>query len=333
MNKRHFIHVGYGKAGSSALQCNFFPNCKEIYFYGITWDTSQNGEVSNGRYLSDSGRRIVQQIVYPEFFDKFLENDIRDLEYHKKISDDENKAFVLSNDHFTLLVAPEWSIQKLKDLFPDGKIIITLRRQQDIIKSLYKYKGCELLYVPKKYKYSYVSFNEWFDYAYFNYNNRGGHKARDWVADYLRIIDFKRMIDFYGNVFGFDNIHVLLYEELKNNPELFYGKLLDILGIEGGTDCICSFQNKIVNKSRSTARLQYISLKSKLFGNYLFSEHIPGAKNVSKLIHKVLEKYKFTSIDINDEQRKILLDIYGKGNKEISNKFSLKLEDYGYYVS
>jgi len=333
MNKRHFIHVGYGKAGSSALQCNFFPNCKGIYYYGITWDTSQDGEVSSGRYMKESARRIIQQIVYPEFFDNFLENDIRELEYNKKMSDDENKAFVLSNDHFTLLVAPEWSIQKLKDLFPDGKIIITLRRQQDIIKSLYKYKGCELLYVPKKYKYSYVSFNEWFDYAYFNYNNRGGHKARDWVADYLRIIDFKRMIDFYGNIFSFDNIHVLLYEEFINNPESFYRKLLDILGIEGGTDCICSFQNKIVNKSRSTARLQYISLKSKLFGNYLFSEHIPGAKNISKLIHKVLEKYKYTSIDINDEQREILLDIYGKGNKEISNKFNLHLEDYGYYVT
>jgi hypothetical protein len=333
VNKRHFIHVGYGKAGSSALQCNFFPNCKEIYFYGITWDTSQNGEVSNGRYLSDSGRRIVQQIVYPEFFDKFLENDIRDLEYHKKISDDENKAFVLSNDHLSLLVAPEWSIQKLKDLFPDGKIIITLRRQQDIIKSLYKYKGCLLRYVPRKYQNSYVSFNEWFDYAYFNYNNRGGHKARDWVADYLRIIDFKRMLNFYGNIFGFNNIHVLLYEELRNNPELFYRKLLNILGVEGGTDCISSFQNKIINKSQSTARLQYISLKSKLFGNYLFSEHIPGARYISKLIHNVLDKYNSTSIDINDEQRKILVDIYGKGNKEISNKFGLHLEDYGYYVT
>ena len=89
---------------------------------------------------------------------------LKNLNFHIAKAKENNQTFVLSNEFFSLFDAPQWSVGQLKELFPEGKIIIIIRRQQDIIKSVYKHQGREISVAPKKYRGLYVSFNEYFDY-------------------------------------------------------------------------------------------------------------------------------------------------------------------------
>lgn len=325
--QRNFYHVGYGKAGSSTLQSVFFPKHSEVYFYGIEYT-----EDVMPIWPFRSAQTLCGQIVHPEYFESFDPADLQDLEGHKRKAAEEGKAFVYSNDHFSLLVAPEWSIGKMHELMPDAGIIMVLRRQQDILKSIYKYRGKELIYVPKKYESNFVTFDEYFEYACKNYGNRGGHKARDWVADYLRIIDFNRLASYYATAFGDDSIHILFFEDLVSKPEDFYRRLASILGISFDPRAPYITGNRPINASQTPAQLRYMQLKSALLGNFLITRKFPALRSVSEALHRRLRSVKAPDIAMNDDQMEVLRHLYSAGNRSLAERFGVDLESKGYLV-
>ena len=325
--QRNFYHVGYGKAGSTTLQTLFFPRHDEIHFYGIRFFEDMTSE-----WPYESALNLIRNLVHPEYFEGFDRADLEELEAQKQHAAENGQAFVYSNDHYSLLISPEWSIGKMKELMPDAKILLVVRRQQDILKSIYKYKGKELSYVPSKYELSFVEFDEYFDYAFSNFKNRGGHKARDWVADYLRIIDFNRLANFYSAAFGQENVHVFLFEDLAKNPAKFYREMTNAMGITFDENASYIVNSKAMNPSQNPAQIRYMSLKSKLFSNFMFSQRFPALKPISNLIHKKLQNVRARDIQINQEQLGILSSIYAEGNRELSNKFDLDLEANGYLL-
>jgi hypothetical protein len=107
-------------------------------------------ELGMQKYFStESGTRICHQLRSPGYFNSFLNEDINDLNFHKAKAKENNQAFVLSNEFFSLFDAPQWSVGQLKELFPEGKNIIIIRRQQDIINSVYKHQGREISVAPR----------------------------------------------------------------------------------------------------------------------------------------------------------------------------------------
>ncbi len=325
--QRNFYHVGYGKAGSTTLQSLFFPRHEEIHFYGIRFYEDMTSE-----WPYESAANLIKQVVHPEFFEGFDEKDLAELEQQKQVAADNNQAFVYSNDHYSLLVAPEWSTSKMKELMPDAQILLVIRRQQDILKSIYKYKGKELSYVPSKYELKFVEFDEYFDYAFSNFNNRGGHKARDWVSDYLRIIDFNRLANFYSETFGRENVHIFLFEDLAGNPEKFYREMTEAMGITFDDKASYIVNSKAMNPSQNLAQIRYMSLKSKLFSNFMFTKHFPILKPASRMLHQKLQRVRAGDIRINPDQMAILSSLYSEGNRELAENFDLDLGSNGYLL-
>jgi len=322
LKQRNFFHIGYGKAGSSTLQSAFFPKHKEIHFYGISFENFPRAD-----WLTPSARSLCRRVIHPEYWSGWQQADLDDIEHHKSLAYQQNNSFVFSNDHFSLLVAPEWSTQKMKELMPDAHIIVVIRRQQDMLRSIYKFRGHQLVFAPKSHRGRAVKFNNFFEYLYANYENRGGHKARDWIADYLRIIDFKTLIDVYAQAFGEDKVHVLLFEDLASNPDVFYQKLCDVLGVS-----YSSAKGTVVNASLSAGSIEYLRLKGRLFGRFDFSQSIPGAARLSKLIHSGL-KGRGGEIAYSDGQLAALQAIYAAGNTDIAERFGLDLSARGYFAS
>jgi len=325
--QRNFYHVGYGKAGSTTLQTLFFPRHEDIHFYGIRFYEDMTSE-----WPYESALNLIRNVVHPEYFEGFESQDLEELEQQKQHAADNDQAFVYSNDHYSLLISPEWSIGKMKELMPDAQILLVVRRQQDILKSIYKYKGKELSYVPRKYELSFVEFDEYFDYAHANFRNRGGHKARDWVADYFRIIDFNRLANFYSAAFGKENVHVFLFEDLASNPAKFYREMTSAMGISFDQNASYIVNSKAMNPSQNPAQIKYMSLKSKLFSNFMFSQRMPALKPVSNFIHKKLQNVQARDIQISQDQLGILSSIYAEGNRELSQNFNLDLETNGYLL-
>jgi hypothetical protein len=325
--QRNFYHVGYGKAGSSTLQHAFFPSNPAIHFYGI-----QYLDDMTPHWPFEEAGRLCGQIVHPEFFSGFQPTDVAHIEEQKAYAAATGKAFVFSNDHFSLLVAPQWSIGKMKELMPDAGIILVLRRQQDILKSIYKYRGKGLIYVPARFETRFVSFDEYFELALKNFRNRGGHKARDWVTDYFRIINFNRLAGYYADAFGQENVHILFFEDLAKRPTVFYRELSSVLGVPFDEQASYVLENRAMNVSPGPAEINYLKWKSRVLGNFAVTERFPWLRNASKKFHGMLRTIKAADVAFSDKQMEVLRSIYAEENRKLADRFGVDVKSRGYLV-
>src|SRR3546814_3104232 len=104
---------------------------------------------------------------------------------------------VCSSDLLTAITA-----QRLHHHFPQARIVFTIRRQEDMIRSFYGRHGRVLVNVPAPYTDRHVSFAAWLEHAY-----------RNLPAGILGVADYERTIEIYRALFGADRIAILLRSE------------------------------------------------------------------------------------------------------------------------
>ena len=199
---------------------------KGINYIGCWFDHKKREFFSKLPFVTE----LMNQITQPEFFTGFNQNLIKELENQLKKNRD--KVTLLSNDH--LSITPSYSCAKrLKQIFPNGKILLILRKQQDLIFSLYRYRGHFLRYAAEPYFRRLISFDSWVTRIIKNYYMKSGaHRDKTWEGDYLRIIDSSLLVSNFEKFFGKKNIHILLYEEMKKDPDVFFKKLSTILNVD-----------------------------------------------------------------------------------------------------
>jgi len=112
---------------------------------------------------------------------------------------------------------------RIKQMLDDGdteiKILCVLRKQEFLMQSLY----------AQKFKNSFMHHNSlntpqrlFFD------------EGRLVDGEYSQIFDFSSQLAAYAGAFGRANIHVLLFEELVENPRNFLAQLSGALGVDAG---------------------------------------------------------------------------------------------------
>ena len=173
-----YIHIGYPKAGSTTLQQNLFANHSEILNLGL-YPTSNVGNTShtyskynnieqNIPYLTDAKIQklyleLIQPdgVVYDEFKAKKLWADIKS-DYPVSTSD---ISVILSHEGITSsrFANPELmeKARRIKYVFGEVKILIVIRAQQQMLKSLYR----DHPFDPRTLEYHqrHVGFSEWLD--------------------------------------------------------------------------------------------------------------------------------------------------------------------------
>ena len=176
----------------------------------------------------------------------------------------------------------------------------------------------------------YVSFNEFFDYLYENWQKKNPVHL---VYSFLNKIDYYRTISYYSHEFGVENIHVLLYEDFKNNPIKFYTKLCNVMDISFDAEAEYIKMNKIVNPGTNNLQLKYFAIKSKILGNISLARSVPGGKLLAKYLYNNMEHVGTGhKLELTNEQVSIIKNIFKDGNQTISNELSLQLDQYGYYT-
>lgn len=332
------IHIGYGKAGSSFLQKNF-RNMDGINYFGWYFQGSAAGEHRKNKkkdhgpryhYKWKSLRKLILQIIEPQLFTKVHKSSV---EHIRKYLKKQKKKSVISTDHLSI-VPSFMCAQNLKKMFPNSEILLILRKQQELISSLYRYRGYYLRYAPEPYFKRIVSFDSWINNLiknYNKYNGSGAHRDASWEGDFLRVIDSHLLVSNFENYFGKKNIKILLYEEMIQKPEIFIKKLSSILN----TDCsnlIKGINKHKVNQGYSLNHVKFLYIKDKIIKRMRLTKILFFLRPIAKKIYELLDRKENNNILFTKKQFQELKKIYSKKNNILSKKYKLNLKDYGYFT-
>ena len=224
------IHIGYHKTASTWLQEHLFDN-----------------EASGfKRFISQ--REIRDKLILVNGLD-FNAEEFKN--YYKKLTDDKSDlCSVISNErlsgnpHSGGYDSKEIA-DRLKSCFPDGKVLIVIREQKDMILSTYiqyvRAGGACALHdylEPSKRNQAIIPL---FNYEYFNYS---------------------RLVSYYQKLFGKEKVLVLPFELFKNKPEEFAERISSFAAVKGLSELPFS---KKTNKRISSLSSILLRQSNKLF--------------------------------------------------------------------
>ena len=210
---RKYVHIGYPKSASTALQNFYFSKHPECYHMG-------NGYKSQGNKYVDEGIEIVAEVDI-RFKKQFLYDEkvsLSRLQPHfDEAAEQGFKAVGLSSEFFCFPLGNEVdTVEKatrLRGLFgPHTVIVISIREQFSLLKSLY------LEMLQGGYPGTYRKFLE---YTLL-------YQVRSWCYDFC----YDKIFDTYANLFGKKNVCMIPFELLKESPTVYLGSIAKSLGIE-----------------------------------------------------------------------------------------------------
>lgn len=301
MGKQIIIHIGVGKTGTTTLQSNVFNKLKNVSCLG------RPNHLDNVYKDFIYGVRLAEDYEFQQYTQAFTER-VKNAEYNTVIISDENLAFDVASH-----VA-----RRLKILFPDAHILITIRNQETALISRYSGHEYFLKGTPVDSRVKFISFDEFFDFHIKNHS-----------TGYFRHVKYDDLTKSYASHFGGDRIHLLLFEEMVSNPEAFCEKLSVLTRIEKSilTDLLIS--NPKQRKSDTAGQHGYARLRSMIPVRSL-QKYLPLAGQIISILKSQLQKGEKTQISLNDSRIKLLEGIYGQGNRDLAQRYNLDLYRHRY---
>jgi len=301
MNNQPIVHIGYPKAASTTLQRNLFAEHYEIN------NLSANGYTV--KYFQDNKnmRKLYHNLVKLTGIEYYYSDNLKLFNnvITKYMSSEKRNLFSEEALLNQSLGDNYLKAYRLKEIFPNAKIIIVLRNQVDLLRSIYDMRcgGGR-----------YIAFDKWLerDLKYFNANFSGGLKFYETVA-------------FYQELFGKHNVEVLLFEELLESIKSFAHKLSAFIDIDAEQT-----NNLLKNKPLNTAKsYQVHNLRVKFIPGIQFSKVLPKSTHkylVNKLTEVLPSKKSVMSQYYVDKMH----EIYGLSNRKLMDEFGLDVAHYGY---
>lgn len=208
-----YIHIGYPKNASTMLQMDIFPKMSNTIYCGRLYGADQV-------FIDD-----LESSIYSVSHDDSLSYDSKKVgEKVSKVLDQlKSKAekLIISWEAFTHNIVDRGLIAvRLKQLFPDAKIILVIRNQIDSIESMYHFLveqgGGNINYSYGRP--SVRSLDAWLDEQdIFPYRS------------YLNTLDYDDIYSLYTKHFSSKNVCVLLFEDLNKSPKIFLDELARFL--------------------------------------------------------------------------------------------------------
>ena len=193
-----YIHIGFPKNFSTSLQRDYFSKHPEIYHLGIGLDSNLGYRDSMIEKTLEVYLKTCKEYKYLEEKNKII-NHFQNIFNSKKKP---QKAIGISAEHLSFsfsydsLSAPE-KARRLFEIFgKDTKIIMIVRNQFDLIKSLYK-ESVRVGFAG--------DFKSYFDLSY-------KYQDRNYIYDFR----YDLVHETYSQLFGAENVAVFFFEEYRN---------------------------------------------------------------------------------------------------------------------
>lgn len=290
------FHIGHHKTATTYLQSIYFSNHPEINLvcnYRQPWDDEFLS------YLIGSTERSFSICRCRELLENSIEKQHIGNRDNKSIkvqviSSERLSGHPYSGGYDSYILA-----ERIHDLCPEAKIIICIRNQPDILKSLYKQLVQE----------GYLG-------TFSDLINSKHWKSTSFCMDML---EYDLLIAKYFDLFSQENILTLVYDDLVNNPKSFVNQISSFLNIgnfehpdiktrvrKGKKDSEIKIQ-RYLNKFRKTELNPFpiIEINPKFM------------KILAKLLQVILVKNKFTLIE--DNELKFIKDYYYESNMRLKN--------------
>ncbi len=225
------VHIGYPKTASTWFQEDVYPH------------------VTSHQFVPPA--IVRQSLLTPHAFDWDAEEARARLSSSAGlppvICEEELTGYIHNgglNGHLTVATA-----HRIRDILPDAHIVIFIRSQVEMINAVYlQYVRGGGTFGPDRYLYPH-----W----YLRGHLAKPHKVPRFSFTYF---EYDRLISCYDSLFGSGNVHVFLYEELRNNRDEVLAEVLAKTGLSLRTDCI-SQGRRNVSYSPAIVRLALLMNK------------------------------------------------------------------------
>ncbi len=202
------------------------------------------------------------------------------------------------------------SLERIKKVSPNAHIVLTIREQRSLLLSGYKH------HISKT--------NDSYSFLDFLNSNAG--------VTYISMCNFYGLYQTILRYFNNSNIHIFLFEELKDNFtvffERFYQEVLELPKPE-------TLEKIIENKSSSD---QYLQIKRKLNSLYIFNPNSFFFKLerkahyfLLKILPKLIRSHSKLTWGDSLLERKLEFE-FKKSNQLLVQETGLDLERYGYLL-
>ena len=284
-----FIHVGDYKTGTTWLQKAVFPFHPDIQYLGDPFQSPAQQEVL--RELVD-----IRDLDFDanKLYSKFKKNFVRD---NKKIVGISREA--LSQSDYITGENARRNAERIRLVFGEVKIFYTIRAQQTMLSSIYsQYLKC------------------------------GGTRGfNDWFLDPIECkgvierLKYDKNIEMYHEIFGVENVIVLLFEELVADKNNFLKKLFLFLGCSDAQFIPIESENKV-----NTGLTIYGAFVSKIL-HRLFRNVYHKKISTSFWIDKIIYRAATTSM-LNRRDRltsEVVIPSYGDLDRKQRVLFSINM--------
>jgi hypothetical protein len=317
MNDKTIIHIGYAKGGSTLMQNQIFrthPN----YVWGNK-DLELLCELSH----KHPSKNIIDHNLETRIKDPQLPGIISHEHFLLPFSNDEiikNRTVKLGLNNgyiYNKNINIKTQLKNIKSYLPHPKILLVLRKQEDIILSEYAHRlrdNVKPWNTAKKFE----------DYVQITYKSKLYHN----------------LINHLYDTFGKKNVLVILLEELVSEPEktlavlgefMEYKFMVDIKQVNKG---IYNFRE--IKRKRIEKRIESLKNES-FFINKYFSEVVHYRLLQSGFFDALIDfRLAFTSkkqlhLPENREMKKIM-DQFRYSNRITNELLDNKLKQYNYYL-
>lgn len=320
--KKLFLHLGYSKTATTWLQKNIFPNFIDLNYVTIEdssrciSSTVDDNAVSNLNdpfnlspfFWRDYGVRFINNLF--DFQDSpVLLSDENITLGRGLFRSDKNKHPMSHKDPFMLAGHLIELKKALRDKNGTGlKVILVVRKQDEWLASRYAQSSKFIVNASQADFESQVR-------QLLSSSVTVQYQEGQWL-NYDRV--YGKLVEAIGE----ENVLLLPYEMLKNEPETFVQSIERFTDSEldlSGKNAEISLKTNVRSQKRDGVK--FWKLRSRRF-RFLNNR-------VGKMLenHDPFPKY----ISVSEEFRREILENFKRSNKELSDKLGLKLESYGYF--
>ena len=329
------IHVGPPKTGTSFLQRRVFPKLEGVF------------DVYNEapEFLASIRNILVEENPLMVSMDKLR------LEADRLLAKCVGDAVLISWENLfgsalTGFANNAHIAAGLKELFPDARIILSVRRQDAYAESAYR---------QELHTYQSVSpanFTGW---------DGAGNFRRKVFVDYtpypamdVPALDWTPYIDNYVRLFGLERVKILAYEALVADPAGYIQSMCDFMGVPPYVPAMISLENRsysLLSCWIARALNRFVRIPGRPFGLIPwrpFHDSLSKRANGHNLwwmlagisrridlrwvLQGVLDKlYYVPGHPFSSALRRDILAAHAVSNRAIDERFGLSLADYGYY--
>jgi hypothetical protein len=304
------IHIGYHKTGSTWLQDEIFADPSYGFVQADPRMLADEAFISVNPFAFDASQ--AAELFRPLFADAG-ERDLVPVVSHERLSGDPNSGGVDSRD----------IADRLNETFPNGRVLIVIREQREMLLSVYK---SQVRFT------TYTIAERWRDRTI---------RERRTPGPTLDYFAYHYLVAYYQKLFGAERVLVLPYELLRRDAVGFVARIARFVDVAPPTDV----PNASVNVSLPAGLLhlnRYVNIVLRASG---LSERFQGPIQERRLMRghlKVLRKLapltpKAFSERVERRWRETIAELihgrYAESNRLTAEATGLDLASFGYDVA